>query len=115
MLEKIKHEKNIVNKMINIYCNGKKHKDKNYNNLCINCNNLLEYSEKRVEKCPFLKKKTFCSLCPVQCYKKEMQNKIKKVMRFSGPRLLLHHPVLTIKHFILNMKEKQKLQKENSS
>lgn len=37
--------------------------------------------------------KTKCHKCSVHCYMPEMRERIKEVMRYSGPRMLLHHPV----------------------
>lgn len=34
--------------------------------------------------------------------------KIRAVMRFSGPRMLLYHPILAIWHLICSMREKRK-------
>ena len=30
--------------------------------------------------------------------------KIKEVMKFSGPRMLIYHPVIAIRHLIENLK-----------
>jgi hypothetical protein len=54
----------------------------------------------RLEKCPFEEGKTTCARCPVHCYKPEMREKIRAVMRYSGPRMLYRHPMLTIFHII---------------
>ena len=32
--------------------------------------------------------KTFCSNCRAHCYRLEMREEIRKVMRFSGPRMI---------------------------
>lgn len=42
--------------------------------------------------------KTFCSSCKVHCYKPEMREKIREVMRFSGPRMMLYHPLTAMRH-----------------
>ncbi|MDR2525428.1 MAG: nitrous oxide-stimulated promoter family protein, partial [Oscillospiraceae bacterium] len=34
------------------------------------------------------------------CYRADMREKIRAVMRYAGPRMLLHHPVMAIRHFI---------------
>lgn len=65
----------------------------------------------RSDKCPFMEEKTFCSNCKVHCYKPEMREKIREVMRFSGPRMLLVHPAATIRHVIETRREKGKTQK----
>lgn len=59
---------------------------------------LLTYCYLRLSKCPFKDNKKFCSHCKIHCYQKEYREKIKKVMRYSGPRLLFTHPILLIKH-----------------
>lgn len=46
----------------------------------------------------------------VHCYKPEMREKIREVMRFSGPRMIFHHPYLAIKHVIESKKEKKRLE-----
>lgn len=73
---------------------------------------LLNYSQIRVDRCPFMETKTFCNSCKVHCYKADMRMKIKEVMKFSGPRLILHHPILLIKHGIDDLIYKAKQRKE---
>ena len=51
--------------------------------------------------------KTFCSACKVHCYKPEMREQIRTVMRWSGPRMLFVHPVLAIRHMKETMKAKK--------
>lgn len=102
-------EKRIVGEMIKLYCK-KQHKVKN--GLCPECQALKEYAELRSDKCPFMESKTFCSNCKVHCYKKEMREKIRQVMRFSGPRMIFHHPVMAINHLIQSKKEKRKMEAE---
>ncbi len=67
---------------------------------------MAEYAEKRVDHCPFMETKTFCSNCKVHCYRKDMRQKIREVMRFSGPRMLFYHPVLAVRHLYESQKEK---------
>lgn len=51
--------------------------------------------------------KTFCSNCRVHCYRPDMRAEIREVMRFSGPRMMLHHPVMAVRHLLEMMKEKK--------
>lgn len=99
-------EKRIVKFMIELYC-LKKHKCKN--GICDECEQLLQYADVRTEKCPFMENKTFCSNCKVHCYSKDMREKIKAVMKFSGPRMILYHPVLAVKHIVETIKERKSL------
>ena len=107
--DKREYEKKTVGKMIEIYCHGNHHTKKG--ELCQECQELKDYAFFRTNKCPFMETKTFCSNCKVHCYKPEMREKIRVVMRYSGPRMLLHDPVTAIKHVILTRKEKKKLEK----
>ena len=44
----------------------------------------------------------------VHCYQPQMREQIRQVMRFSGPRMLLYHPVLAVWHLICSKKESKK-------
>ncbi len=109
VLTKREREKATVSEMIALYCQ-KKHKMKN--GLCQECTELREYARFRSDKCPFMETKTFCSNCKVHCYKPEMREKIRRVMRFSGPRMILTHPVMAIRHVIESKREKRRLEKD---
>ena len=94
-------EKDVVTKMITIYCRSK---HKSGNQLCNECEVLNTYALQRLERCPFGEGKPTCGSCTIHCYKKDMREKIKTVMRYSGPRLLFIHPIVTIKHMIRERK-----------
>lgn len=94
-LGRVEKEKKVIELMINIYCR-KKHSSKG--ELCNECKELLEYAHKRLTLCKFGDKKTTCSKCPIHCYKKDMKIKVKEVMRFSGPRLIIYNPIELIRH-----------------
>ena len=100
---KREREKEIVSLMIVIYCRNK-HGDKT---LCPECAALDAYARQRSDKCPFIETKTFCSNCKVHCYKNDMREKIRAVMRFSGPRMIFHHLIMAISHVIESKKEKK--------
>ncbi len=100
--EKRQQEKEIIRFMIALYCK-KKHKQ----NMCSECQNLYEYARKRIDVCPFMETKTFCSSCKVHCYGKEQREKIREVMRFSGPRMIFYHPIMAIRHMMNTIKNKR--------
>lgn len=109
MENKREREKQTVSLMIRLFCK-KNHGMKK--NLCPACQKLQDYAMLRSEKCPFMETKTFCSNCHVHCYKPEMREKIREVMRFSGPRMILYHPVMAIRHLMESRREKKRLEKE---
>lgn len=105
---KRQREKRVVSEMIALYCR-KNHGTKG---LCSDCAALDDYARQRSDHCPFMETKTFCSNCTVHCYKPEMREKIRKVMRFSGPRMLMYHPIMAVRHVIESKKEKHRLEKK---
>ena len=107
--EKRQHEKQVLTTMCKIYCKGNHGKLKD-GKLCPECQELLDYALFRTDKCPFMETKTFCSNCKVHCYKPEMREKIREVMRYSGPRMIFHHPAAAIRHVILTKKEKKQIE-----
>jgi hypothetical protein len=92
---RIAREAKTVENMVHIYCR-KQHGAQSV--LCNECGELLRYSLIRLEKCPFQEGKTTCANCPVHCYSLDMREKIREVMRFSGPRMILHHPIMALLH-----------------
>ena len=73
---------------------------------------LDEYARSRSDRCPFMETKTFCANCRVHCCKPEMRAQIREVMRYSGPRMMLHHPVMAARHVIEGRKERARLKAE---
>ena len=100
-------EKETVALMIRLYCR-RKHGGKT---LCPSCQALLDYAMQRSDRYPFMETKTFCSNCRVHCYRPEMREMIREVMRFSGPRMLWLHPVMAIRHVVESKKGKRRLEK----
>lgn len=95
-------EKVTVSRMIAIYCHSK-HTTKG--ELCESCADLETYAHKRLENCRYGDNKPSCVNCTTHCYKKEMKETMREVMRFAGPRMLFKHPILAIKHLLKNNKK----------
>lgn len=93
---RLEREEEILEKMIRLYCK-RQHGGKG--TLCPSCQSLLDYGRSRLERCPQGEKKPFCSHCTIHCYSPERRKEVKAVMRYAGPRMLLYHPVLTLKHY----------------
>ena len=104
--EKREREKEVVSLMISLYCR-KKHGSRK-GELCQKCRELNDYARMRSDKCPFMETKTFCSACKVHCYSPQMQQRVKAVMRYAGPRMLFVHPVMALKHVKVTLAEKKK-------
>lgn len=81
-MDKREKEMRTVYEMIHLYCR-KIHREKE---LCPECLGLYEYAKMRIKKCK--------------------REQIRKVMRFSGPRMLVYHPVMAICHLYYQIKDK---------
>jgi hypothetical protein len=96
-MNKLIREEKTIKILIFIYCFG--HHGFTVG-LCPDCSGLLKYSLERVDKCPFGTNKPVCRNCSIHCYKPEMREKIRRVMRYAGPRLFLRHPILSLMHIL---------------
>jgi hypothetical protein len=92
---RIEREKRTVTAMIHLYCQDQHHTREG---LCAECSSLQDYAMRRLERCPFQEGKTTCAKCAVHCYKMEMREQIRVVMRYAGPRMLWKHPMLAVQH-----------------
>ena len=66
--------------------------------LCEDCEALMRYATRRLDRCVFGDDKPTCANCKVHCYNAAMREEVRTVMRYAGPRMLLRHPVLTLRH-----------------
>lgn len=100
--KKRRQEQKTVKTIIEVYCHGHHHKRDTGARLCPECQALAEYALQRIEKCPRMDIKTFCSVCPIHCYAPQKRAEIQEVMRYGGPRMLWHHPLMTLHHMFLS-------------
>ena len=108
--KKRQREKAVVGLMIDLYCHGNHHTK---GEICADCQALKDYACEKSDRCPFMENKTFCSNCRVHCYSPQMREDIKKVMRYAGPRMIYHHPLMSIRHLLESKKEQRLTKKEN--
>ncbi len=99
-MTRIEREQQTVEQMIRIYC---RHREGN-RELCADCTALLNYARKRLENCRFGEDKSSCRKCTVHCYRPDMKERIRAVMRYSGPRMIFYHPLAAIRHIITELR-----------
>ena len=110
-------EKKLIPVMLKMYCKGKHKTTRKAQGIprgevCAECKELTEYALFRLEKCPFKVNKKFCSFCKIHCYKPEMREQIKAVMKYAGPSMLFTHPIFAISHVVQMIKYKKRLKSE---
>jgi hypothetical protein len=104
-------ERQTITAMLEIYC--KDQHDCN-GNLCPECQELLEYSIGRLDHCPFQENKPTCAKCQVHCYKPAMREKVRRVMRYAGPRMLQQHPLLAVRHLVDGLRKTPDLPRQKA-
>lgn len=102
--KRLERERRTISVMIAMYCRGI-HKSER---LCPECADLQAYALERLDKCRFgdnkpaglsrAVRKPTCANCTIHCYATEKRDRVRAVMRYAGPRMLLRHPVLAIMH-----------------
>lgn len=97
-MTKAEREKKVIKMMVEIYCH--RHHSTPRGSLCEDCANLLEYSLKRIDRCPHMSDKKSCRRCPTHCYGLKQREEIRAVMRYVGPRMIFIHPVAAMRHLI---------------
>ncbi len=95
MGRRMDRERRTIEAMVRIYCRDH---HATGGEPCHECSGLREYAFLRLERCRYQDGKPTCANCPVHCYKPEMRERVREVMRYSGPRMLLRHPYLAIAH-----------------
>ena len=110
---RIIRERLTVEKMIYLYCNAKH--GENGGSLCPDCQDLLDYASERLKNCPFQESKSTCAKCIVHCYRPVYRQKLRAVMRFSGPRMLTRHPALAVMHLFDSLRKPPQLKKKTAS
>jgi hypothetical protein len=94
---RLARERRTISVMIGMYCRAH---HQPVSGLCPACAELEAYALLRIEKCPFGWRKPTCAKCPIHCYKPEMRERVRQVMRYAGPRMLLRHPLLAALHLL---------------
>lgn len=103
---RLRREQRTIEAMLHIWCEAHPlHVRTRYGELCAGCEGLFEYASYRLFKCPYGEDKPTCKKCPIHCYTKDMRDQMHEVMRFAGPRMLLRHPVLAIRHLLDEKRE----------
>ncbi|MET0050463.1 MAG: nitrous oxide-stimulated promoter family protein [Candidatus Thiodiazotropha sp.] len=109
---RIEREKQTISAMMTLYCRDHHGESQA---LCESCAQLLDYAHKRLDTCPFQENKPACNHCTVHCYARSKRDQVQAVMRYSGPRMLLRHPLLSFYHLLDKFREVPKLGRPGGS
>ena len=68
--------------------------------LCPACAEFLAYALRRLASCPYGADKPVCAKCRIHCYRAAEKETARRIMRWSGPRLLFWRPKLVWLHLL---------------
>lgn len=96
-----KRELATISAMLRMYCRAHHGRSAaTESGLCPECSAVRAYAWRRLERCVFAEDKPTCVKCKVHCYSAAMRERVRRVMRWAGPRLLLRHPLLALHHWL---------------
>ncbi len=79
--------------------------------VCDECAELLRYAERRRAYCP-KDPKPFCSYCDTHCYKPDMRERMREVMRYAGPRSWRHgYAIEGVRHVIAGKRFRKQMER----
>ena len=99
---RLAREERTIAEMVGMYCRDH-HGEvaaRDEHGLCPECAELMAYARLRLDKCRYGTDKPTCAKCTTHCYRPAMRDRVREVMRYSGPRMLKRHPVLAVAHLV---------------
>lgn len=100
MPERQRREARTIAVMVSMYCRAHHGDARDADDVCASCAELVEYAHLRLERCRYGVDKPTCTNCPTHCYRPEQRQRVREVMRYSGPRMLRSHPVMAVRHLL---------------
>jgi hypothetical protein len=94
---RLQRERKTIAAMFQIYC---RQHHAGGGILCAACQADLDYCLHRIDKCPYGEAKPACKNCVTHCYSSKMQERVKQIMRFAGPKMIWRHPLLAMWHML---------------
>lgn len=95
---RLQREFQTMDRMVGMYCRARH--GPMADGMCRHCRDFLTYAAERLAKCPYGEDKPTCANCPVHCYRRAQREFAREVMRSAGPRMLLRHPLLALRHLL---------------
>lgn len=109
---RLHREMKTIEAMVRIYC---RYHHETTITPCTDCRELIAYAGKRLNLCPFQADKPTCGNCTVHCYKPKMREHIRRVMRYAGPRMIWHHPIMALRHLLDGRRPAPSLRQQQSA
>lgn len=89
---------NVIARFTQVWCSGHRHQQRSLQllpgnlkpvELCPDCSNFVQYAIQKRYKCPLEAEKPSCKHCRIHCYAPEQRALVKKIMAWSGRRMIM--------------------------
>ena len=101
-MNKIEQDKQTIRLMVGLYCRHRLP----VREIPEEDEQLIDYAEQRLTHCRYGEMKPACKHCATHCYKPDMQEKVREVMRWTGPRMIFFSPKVAFRHIWHCVKDK---------
>lgn len=89
-------EKETIRKTFGVYCRANHNTEGD--KLCPKCTALLTTVFTKIARCPYGMSKPICEKCETPCFGEAATKSFLEVMQSSQRKMLLSHPIMTVKH-----------------
>ena len=79
---RLARELKTIRAMARIFC--RKHNGRESEGLCVDCEALLDYATRRLDRCVFGDDKPTCVNCTIHCYSEAMREDVRAATRDAG-------------------------------
>ena len=107
----IPKEKENIRKTFGVYCRSKHNTEGD--KLCPKCTALLTTIFTKIGRCPYGITKPICDKCETPCFGEKQTKDFLEIMNSSQKKMLLSHPMMTIKHKIKRLGVDYAIQERN--
>ncbi|MBR0405322.1 MAG: nitrous oxide-stimulated promoter family protein [Eggerthellaceae bacterium] len=90
-------DRRVLEAMGLIFCKAHHSGEKDACGLCPSCRATVEETLARTAVCPFNHEGN-CQDCAIHCQRGEARERIREIMRYAAPRMVLRHPLMTAEY-----------------
>lgn len=99
----------IISRFTQVWCAGHNHKERRTVllpanikpvELCADCSCFVQYATLKRFKCPLEAEKPSCKHCRIHCYAPEQRALVKKIMAWSGRRMIMRGRLDYLWHYL---------------
>ena len=104
---RIDKDRRTLEAMARIYCRAHHDGEQDAAGLCPTCRETVDATLARTVACPFGHELN-CQDCEIHCQHGDAQARIKEIMAYAAPRMLLRHPLMTAEYLRKKLNSRRK-------